>query len=112
MTTPNRYWIECISEAAFECDANLSDDQIECIAEYAQMGHEQHSQSTGLDVLNANRRDDMQRDIDGLQAAIQTERNKVHCRECDGNGTIVSHMGTLASRSRCWKCNGEGRHDP
>lgn len=34
------YWMECIAEAAQECDADLTESQLECIAESVAMGHE------------------------------------------------------------------------
>ena len=37
-----RYWLECIAEAAEECGALLTDNQIKCLAEAAQSGHENY----------------------------------------------------------------------
>jgi hypothetical protein len=37
-----RYWLECVAEAAEECGAVLTDDQIKCLAEAVQSGHENY----------------------------------------------------------------------
>ena len=38
----NDYWVECISEAADECGATLTPEQIEAIAAAAQSSHENY----------------------------------------------------------------------
>ena len=36
------YWKECIAIAAEDCDLKLTSEQLECLAESAQMGHEHY----------------------------------------------------------------------
>lgn len=38
--TGKEYWEECISQAADECDLELTDDQLSCLADAASEGHE------------------------------------------------------------------------
>jgi len=44
-----------------------------------------------------------------LERSLETERNKVKCKHCDGAGRIVFYGGTHQSYSKCFKCDGTGR---
>lgn len=55
-----------------------------------------------------------QTEIKQLQKALDQERSKVTCRECNGRGINEEPFGPIGrvSISQCWKCRGEGRHLP
>lgn len=40
MSVQTDYWAECLSEAADECGATLTHEQLACLAKAAEMGHE------------------------------------------------------------------------
>lgn len=106
------YWFECVEIAASECGANLTKEQIEYIADSVEGSHENYGMAFGDDVASANLAAARKREIDDAWKAAERERNKVHCRECNGRGRIIMSFGTMQSDSECWKCRGEGRHDP
>ena len=47
-----------------------------------------------------------------LERQLRAEREKVHCRACNGRGRIIDDVGYRSSNSQCFKCNGEGKHKP
>lgn len=42
MSAQKDYWIECMSNAAEECGLSLTEDQLKCLAEFAESGHENY----------------------------------------------------------------------
>lgn len=42
MDVYSRYWEDCIAEAACECGLSLPQEQLECLAGFAQAGHENY----------------------------------------------------------------------
>jgi 23S rRNA A1618 N6-methylase RlmF len=44
-TSQSDYWKECISLAAEECDLTLTPEQLACLADGAESGHEHYSMS-------------------------------------------------------------------
>lgn len=104
------YWLE-----ALECslDENggynqLTKEQREAVAKDLERAHEMYSEHTG----SINIPDPRVKEIKALEAKVEREKRKVHCKECAGYGTITESWGTRSSTSKCWKCHGEGRHDP
>ena len=106
------YWSECLSIAAEECALHLTPDQLECLVDSVKGGHENYSMASGDDVFSANLTASRAREISDLKKAVQREKDKMPCRQCGGRGTIHTFGGTMMSTSQCWKCHGEGRHDP
>lgn len=106
------YWIECVSIGAEECGAVLTREQIEAIADSVQGGHENYSMASGDDVASANLYAARDREKEDLKKEIRREREKVTCRQCNGTGTEVSYGPYHMATTRCFKCNGDGRHDP
>ncbi len=102
-----QYWEECLSEAAHDCNLEISDAQLKCLAEAADNGHENYSMmfpSGPPDPLVGEKTE-----IQRLQDELQKERDKVTCRVCNGSGQEISHGPIHSSYSQCWKCNGNGR---
>lgn len=42
MSNESDYWKECIASAADECDLKLTEEQLDCIASAAELGHSQY----------------------------------------------------------------------
>ena len=103
------YWEDCISEAAEECGAVLTKDQIDCIASWVESAHDNYRQATGLDVADRNYSSAKDSEIDRLKDEVKKERSKIHCRTCDGRGRIITQGMYHSSDSECWKCRGAGR---
>lgn len=106
------YWTECVACAADECGLSLTDEQLKCLADGVNGGHENYSMAFGHDVANANWSATKQREITDLKKQVQREKDKVHCKTCNGKGRIYTYGGTMMSSMECWECHGEGRHDP
>ena len=107
-----KYWIECVALGAEECGALLTPEQIECIADSVMGGVENYGMASGNDVATANLHAVKEREKDDLRKQVQRERAKVPCKICDGTGQIITQGPYHSSQSRCFKCEGEGRHDP
>ena len=109
--TPTQYYEECVSEAAEECGAALTSEQITYIAEAVEGAAGGISQAFGWDVASANRSTEIERERQAGWRAAQEEREKITCRACRGSGELREAVGTAhASISSCWKCGGQGRH--
>lgn len=106
------YWKDTISEAFEDAGITATDEQIETVAQWAESGHENYSMAMGHDVASANLAAERERERKAGWEAAERERNKVHCRECNGRGRIVASDGIRSSDSECSKCRGEGRRDP
>ena len=105
ITAELMFWQEVISEAASECGVTLTAEQLECFAKSAEMAHENY----GLSFYEPE--SPYPGEIKRLEAEVKREREKIHCRICNGTGTTVTYGGTMMGTSRCWKCHGEGRYD-
>lgn len=102
------YWEECITEAADDCGAKLTKEQIDCIAGWVEGAHENYGMAHGHDAIPSPQTLEVQR----LERELKTERDKVQCVECDGTGWITSHGPYHSATSQCYKCQGEGRVSP
>jgi hypothetical protein len=103
------YWIECVSIAADECGATLTKEQIACIADSVQGGHENYGLAFYTPPASES---PYAREATELRKELRAEREKITCRACNGTGAITTYGGTFQSTSSCWKCNGQGRHKP
>lgn len=103
-------WIDTISEALDICGANgkLTDAEIRCIAESAEMMAENYSMLHGHDTI----RSPMQIENQRLKEALQIEQRKDVCPECKGKGREISYGGTFVFETDCFKCRGTGFVDP
>lgn len=117
MSAQSEYWREAVMEAfegidRFDLVNDLTKEQLDDIGEALATSAEHQSMAFGWDVASANRHADIQRTEDNLRKEIRRERNKITCRSCNGTGSITSHGPYHSSTSQCFKCHGEGRHDP
>lgn len=103
--TVKDYWRDCISDAAEECGAVLTLDQINAIAEAAQGAHDTYGMFVYEPPVGEIERLESAR----LRRELEIERSKVTCPNCKGHGSIFGYGPYHSSVSRCDKCNGEGR---
>ena len=106
------YWREAVDCALDDAGVTATEQQREEIAGVMEGSHENYGMAFGHDVASANLRAAQDREKEDLERELARERNKVHCKECRGTGTTVSHGPVHSGYSQCWKCNGDGRHDP
>ena len=90
----------------------LTRGQIEQLAGDVASGLEHMSTAYGHSVASANSTAARKDAEAKLEKELQRERDKVHCKQCNGSGRTVTSYGTRSGDSQCWKCHGEGRHDP
>jgi hypothetical protein len=103
------YWTEALSQALEECGATLTDEQLASVAASLQISHENYGMAFYTPPLDAH---PVVAERDRLARDLEEERRKVTCQECGGNGLIHTQGPYHGSTSRCWKCNGQGRHLP
>jgi DnaJ-class molecular chaperone len=105
------YWLEALESSLDEngCFSALTKEQREAVAKDMNIAHEMHSEATGeINIPNP-----AHAEIKRLSDEVKRERDKVHCVECNGRGSITESCGTSHyAVSQCWRCHGEGRHDP
>lgn len=102
------YWTECIDIAAEECCLALTDEQRSCLAESVSGGHENY----GMAFYSPPAGEHLKNEILDLEQRLKREREKVHCEHCGGRGSITTYGPAHSATSTCWKCKGDGRHDP
>jgi len=66
------YWKECISIAADECDLQLTDEQLEALAESAASGHEHYGMAF-YEPPASDRYDEIEREWKGKYEALKRE---------------------------------------
>lgn len=89
------YWRECIAEAAEDCGATLSEEQINCIASWAEGAHDNYSQATGLDVADRNWRaqNDKEQEKRGVEAVLSYIEDRVSTVD-NGPAQCFDYMST------------------
>ena len=66
------YWMECISQATEECGANLTPEQLECLAHAAEIGHEYYGMAF-YSPPDSDRLDDIEREWKARFKDLQAE---------------------------------------
>lgn len=117
MSAQSEYWREAVMCAfegieRFDVIEGLSKEQLDDIGEALATSSEHQGMAFGWDVASANRSAEIRRTEDNLRNEIRRERAKIICRSCNGTGSITTPGPYHSSTSRCFKCNGDGRHDP
>lgn len=100
------YWIEVVSSSLGDHGVSATPEQIEAIARDME-GSSENRYMGGPDTPNPAIAEAKE-----AQAKYIRERDKVHCRECNGRGRIYSQGPHHGYDTECWKCRGHGRHDP
>lgn len=102
------YWKDVVSEALEEAGVIATREQVDAIAKDVAMGHECYGQAHGHHCIP----NPIELDNKRLHEQLEHERSLVHCRECNGRGSITENLGVRCSTSQCWKCNGHGKVKP
>lgn len=108
MSKASEYWIIATEEALEENEKAgfFTQQEIEALAYSIEMAARMESEACGYSSIQ----NPLKAENERLTKAVVSEREKVHCKECGGSGTIVSHGPCHSATSQCWKCRGEGRH--
>lgn len=107
--TPLEYWSECVANALDENGVAATSEQVESIARDIQCSHENYGMAfysppaSELPVFG---------ELRDARKELARERAKVPCRVCRGSGMITTIGPHHSCTSQCWKCRGQGRHDP
>lgn len=104
------YWLEALQSSLDEHGVihDLTKEQLAAVAKDMDFAHQMHGEATGL----INIPNPLRLENEKLSKELKREREKVFCRECGGRGSITENFANRSSLSSCYKCNGEGKHDP
>lgn len=72
MSVEKDYWMECIGQAADECDLKLTSEQLECLASAAESGHDHYGMAFYEPPAN-DRIADIERE---LKAKLKTQEKE------------------------------------
>jgi hypothetical protein len=97
------YWRELVADAAEECEAVLTAEQVNHIADTVRGGHENY----GMAFYQPE--SPYPREIERLEKALRKERDKRGCPTCGGRGRVEYQAGVWWCNTACDKCNGEGK---
>lgn len=109
MNDTKSYWKESVESSLEEHGVAATTNQIEQIAGDMQISQDQFGMAFGHDVADRNLRGSKDSEIADLHRKLQREKDKVHCKTCNGLGRIIEHGPCHSSESECYKCHGEGR---
>ncbi len=102
------YWREAASHALEEAGVVFTSAQIDQIGDRLAGIHQVTGEGCGMPSGPSD-----ESEIDRVRAELRTERAKVICRVCNGNGRIGGYCGPSHRWSGpCDRCNGDGRHSP
>ncbi len=104
----SNYWKICIEEALSELRIATTDEQRSDLIDWVKGAHENCGMAMGYECIP----NPLSAENARLAKQVKAERDKVHCKECDGHGSITSHGYSHSATSQCWKCRGEGRYIP
>lgn len=101
------YWKECIEDAAYECGLELSSGQLNSMADFIKLAHDNY----GFAFYQPSSEDVCGQEISSLKRQLKKERESRFCGRCHGAGRITSDLGPTGrvSNSDCNKCNGRGK---
>lgn len=104
----SEYWRIFVDEVVPNLGIEMTDEQRNSLLNEIRNAHDNYGMAHGYDhipnpLVEENRK---------LSKQLQNERDKVPCETCKGKGYLRDSYGTRSSESRCYKCNGEGRHLP
>lgn len=102
------YWKDVVSEALDDAGVSATPEQIETLVKHVASGHECYGQAHGHHCIPSP----IELEAERLRAELKHERALVHCRECNGRGSITDNFGVRQSVSQCWKCSGRGKVKP
>lgn len=100
------YWAECLESSFEENGISITSSQLSCIAADIEVAHEQYG------MAYPTPENPLIGEVSTLKRELETERDKVICRECNGHGSITTHGPIHSATSSCFRCHGEGRHAP
>jgi DnaJ-class molecular chaperone len=69
-------------------------------------------EATGNLVFDRNLSSARDTELANTKKSLAYEKEKVICRECNGNGYTITRGGSFESQSQCFYCKGEGKIHP
>lgn len=102
-------WEEAVTEIFDEAGITATPEQIKTVSKNIIDVNDVYYESSGDSVSTRNWSADMQNKIEDLKQQLQTEKEKITCVACGGEGSIISHGPAHGSISTCYKCKGTGR---
>lgn len=106
--TRMEYWKESLASSFEEHGISATEQQIEAVAKDIQISQECVSLAFHTPLGESS----LSIELRKLQDKLRAEKEKVTCKECNGNGILTCYGPVHSSTSSCWKCRGEGRHAP
>jgi len=108
------YWEEAIGEALCSIDKFdlFTKEELKELGQGLATSADCESMAFGWDVASSNRSAELRRNEDDLRKELARERAKIICRSCNGSGSITLPGPYHSATSQCFKCHGDGRHDP
>lgn len=107
MSAYDDYWLECVQQAMEEAEIVATPAQVNFVAEAVHAHHDNYGLAFYQPTENP-----LAPELKRVKAELADELRMVHCEECGGKGSITMPGPYHSITSRCWKCDGHGRHLP
>lgn len=108
LSNSEEYWREAFAECL--CSIGIFDkvnsEQLDGAGRDLAIWHDNYGMAFGHDCIP----NPIEQERDKLSKASQVEKEKIHCKECNGTGSITNLGPYHSATSQCWQCRGEGRY--
>ncbi len=108
MRNPNQYWVDVVVDALGDANMSATKEQIDIIASWIDGAHDNYGMYSGEECIP----NPLKLENERLVNALKKEKDKIHCKMCNGVGRITSPGPYHSSNMECFKCNGEGKYIP
>jgi len=102
------YWEECVRQSFDEAKIDATKEQIDIVVEWVEGAHDNYGMTMGHECIP----NPLEQEKKELEKRLDVEMRKVHCKECNGSGRIISNGPYHSSNSECYVCRGDGRYLP
>lgn len=104
------YWTECAEAALEDAGISATSEQIETVANFIEISHENYGMAYGYDVIGRGAESPEGRELRELKAEIRKREDWVNstvpCRSCLTTGIVRDSWGRDQT---CFNCDGKGR---
>ncbi|MEZ0208838.1 MAG: hypothetical protein ACAH17_01520 [Candidatus Paceibacterota bacterium] len=101
----SKIWETTIKEAFEDANIQATSEQLDTVISWVVGMHENYGTYSGCEHIP----NPLYTELDELKKQLKIERSKIQCRNCGGQGRIITQGPYHSGDSECWKCRGEGR---
>ncbi len=106
------FWNDVVSEALEVAQVSATAEQIAEVTKWVESAHDGYGDAFGHDVVVKNFNADQRNEVDRLQRAVESEREKIPCPHCEGKRAPTLNGQWEPARYQCDYCDRTGKVRP